>query len=216
MSDAKTMAAPLVGTGLLMTVYLVLRPYGDHDGATTIAAAGAFASGWWIVAHLAGALALVSFARLALRLHDLAGSPLTRAARSLGLAGAVLVLPYYGAETFALHALGRRALSGDPAALALVPDIRDGVVAMITFGLGLLLLAASAVTAAIAWRRRTGSNAAWPLAVLIVAFLPQFFLPPAGRVAYGLLVLPAALWWLHSARDTTSRGGGRGASGAYR
>ena len=64
-----------------------------------------------------------------------------------------------------------------------------------TLGLGgLVLLAASAVLLALTWWR-SGTGPAWsvwPLATLVTLFLPQFFLPPAGRMAYGVAYAVAA------------------------
>lgn len=68
--------------------------------------------------------------------------------------------------------------------------------AMTVFVIGLLLVAVAAVLAAIAvWR--SGSLPRWsavPLAALLATMLPQFFLPHAGRIAWGVLVAIAALW----------------------
>ena len=190
----RPLLAPTVGTGVLMAAYLVLRPYADMAGATTRAAAEAFASPWWIVAHLCGALALASFGRLALRLADVDRSLTARVARFAGLAGTVLVLPYYGAETFGLHALGRRALEGDMAALELVGVVRDQPAAMTMFVLGLLLLAVAGVLVALTWHRRGGRTrwAAWPLGLMVAAIAPQFYLPPEGRITFGIAYAVAA------------------------
>lgn len=193
---ATHLAAPLVGTGLLMAVYLLARPYGDADDATTLAAAQAFASPRWVAAHLCGALALASFGRLALRVNDLIDSTPARLARWSGLSGAVLVLPYYGAETFGLHALGREALATGPGVLTLVGEIRNHPAALATFGVGLILLAVSGPVVAWAWQRATGSRAAWSLGILVALVLPQFYLPPAGRMIFGVAYLGAAAWWL--------------------
>lgn len=114
--------------------------------------------------------------------------------RTLGLGGLVLVLPYFGAETFALHVIGKEGVAGNTAALDLVEPIRNQPVAMVMFGLGLVLLAASAVLLALTWWR-SGTGPAWsvwPLATLVTLFLPQFFLPPAGRMAYGVAYAVAA------------------------
>lgn len=192
---SQNLLAPLVGTGLFMALYLLLRPYGDQESGTTRAAAEAFASWRWVAAHVAGMLSLASFGRLALRLHHQLPSPLTRAARTLGLVGVVLVLPYYGAETFALHAIGRRALATDPSILELGAEIRDGGVALTMFLGGLLALAAAGVLVGLAWQRTRGW-AAWPLAVLVAAILPQFFLPAHGRMAFGVLCAAAAAVWI--------------------
>lgn len=192
MTASKTLLAPTVGTGVLMAAYLLLRPYGDTGDQTSLAAARAFASPWWVVAHVCGALALASVGRLALRTSDLVPGVLARTARWTGLAGAVLVLPYYGAETFGLHALGRAAVAGDPSVLRLVPEIRDQPVAMVTFGLGLLLLAVAGILVALTWQRAAGTAAAWPLGVMTALVLPQFYLPPTGRMAFGVLYAVAA------------------------
>ncbi len=186
------LVAPAVGAGVLMALYLLTRPYGDVGGPD--AQAAALASPWWLFSHVCGMLALASAARLALRMHDIAPRPLTAVGRWTGLAGMVLVLPYYGAEAFALHVLGQRAATGDMSLLPLVEEIRSGSVAMSLFGLGLVLLAVAGATAAIAWRS-VGSPrwAAWPLGLVIAGMLPQFFLPPAGRMAYGVVALVAGM-----------------------
>ena len=115
------------------------------------------------------------------------------------------MLPYYGAETFGLHALGRAALAGDQGVLQLVDDIRDQPVALTMFGLGLILLAVCGLLVALAWHRRTGSLAAWPLGVLMALLLPQFYLPPTGRMAYGVLYAVAALLLLPASRSPQPR-----------
>ena len=189
----RDLLVPLGMTGILMAVYLLARPYGDV-ASTAAERAAAFASPWWVVAHIAGALALVGFGRLTLRLADLERDRfVTRLARWAGLAGVVLVLPYFGAETFALHVIGRHAATGDTALLALVAEIRNQPVAITMFGLGLLLLAVAGIAFALAWTRRTGSRAAWPLGVLVALVLPQFYLPPVGRMAFGVAYLLTAV-----------------------
>ncbi|NYF98409.1 hypothetical protein [Janibacter cremeus] len=190
---------PAAASGALMVAYLLLRPYGDAGSSTSPEAAAAFASGWWVVAHLAGALALVQLARVGLRIDDLLGTTTTSIARWSGLAGAVLVLPYFGAETFGLHAIGRVGLI-DPAALALVEEVRGHPAALTTFGIGLLLLAVCGITTALAWsgavrsgRWTAPSWAAWPLGIGAALVLPQFYLPPSGRMAFGLAYAAAAV-----------------------
>lgn len=212
-SWASTLAAPTIGTGVLMAVYLLLRPYGDAAGGSTPAAAAAFASPAWVAAHICGALAIASFARLALRLSDLDGGGVARAARTLSLAAAVLTLPYYGAETFGLHAIGRAATAGDPGVLRLVAMVRDQPAAVTMFGLGLLALSAGGVLVAIAWTTWARAHhaghlalGAWPLG-LAVALLPvQYFLPPAGRMLFGVGYAAAAAVLLLAAvrRDRVS------------
>lgn len=196
-------AAPGIGTGVLMAAYLLIRPYGDFGGGETHAAAEALASPRWVVAHVAGALAIGSFARLALRLADVTPGLPARVARWAGLTGTVLVLPYYGAETFGLHAVGRAVLAGDASALALVDLIRNHPAALTTFGLGLVLLAVSGISLGLAWWRERGDAAAWPLGIMFALLLPQFYLPPTGRMAYGVAYALAALFLV--ARSMRSR-----------
>lgn len=113
--------------------------------------------------------------------------------------GVGLTLPYYGAETFALNALGVRAVeAGDPAVLGLADPIRFGAAQATMFAAGLAGLAAGAVLAAVAIRR-SGVLPRWsgvPLAAGMVLFLPQFFGSPALRIAHGVLV--AVVLWRRS------------------
>ena len=215
--SAQTLLAPLVGTGALMAVYLLVRPYGDAgDAGNSVSSAQAFASTGWVVAHLAGMGALASLARLALRMNDLVGSPLTRFARWTGLAGLGAVLPAYGAETIGLHVLGQRALDGDSAALVAAEAIRASAAFTGLLGVGLLLLAVSGVCVAAAWRswaasvetgvpgRRWHRWAAWPLSIAAALLLPQFFVPPAGRMAFGVVYALAAALWVAAVLATRS------------
>lgn len=184
-TTTRHLIAPTIATGVLMAGYLLLRPYGDVEQGAAMAEA--FASPAWVAAHILGALALASFARLALRVADLGDSTTARIGRFTGLAGAVLVLPYYGAETFGLHAVGRRALA-DPGTLELVDPIRNQPAALTMFGLGLVLLAVAAVCVG-----RVLGRPAWPLAAAMALVLPQYFLPPFARMAFGVATLIAAV-----------------------
>jgi hypothetical protein len=148
-----------------------------------------------VLAHLA---AVAGFVLLALGLLSVraavAGGPGARAGSAAVVVtwlGTGLTLPYYGAETFALHALGRRVVeSGDDSLLGLAEEIRMGAAQLTTFGLGLVLLGAGAVLGAVAvWR--SGVLLRWsavPVAVGMALYLPQFFAPPSLRVAHGILV----------------------------
>lgn len=198
-STLRHLTMPAATSGLLMAAYLLLRPYGDAISATSPGAAAAFAHPSWVLAHLAGALALVQLGRVGLRIDDALRTPTTRIARGSGLAGALLVLPYYGAETFGLHAIGLTGLT-DPSVLPAVEAVRGHPAAVTTFGLGLLLLAVSGTATAIAWggavragRWAATAWAAWPLAAGALLLLPQFFLPPAGRMAFGVGYAAAAV-----------------------
>ncbi len=186
----RPLAAPALASGLLMATYLLLRPYGDTG--TPAEAAAAFASPRWLLAHLCGAGALASLAWLASAWARHAPSRTASAAAAATAVGAALVLPYYGAEMYGLHAVGRAFPSG---AGALVEQVRMQPVALSLFALGLVGLGAGLVALAVSWSRegRPGARTAWPLAVLTAGLLPQFLLPPVARMAYGVAFLVAAV-----------------------
>ena len=119
---------PLAAAGALFVIYPLVRPWGD---ATPDGMAAAFGSPFWLVAHMAAMAAFV--------LVGVAGLP-SRAAQAAWVAGTALVLPYYGAEAFALHAL-----AGTPDVAALAEQIRMGATQVTVFGLGLGLLAVAGV-----------------------------------------------------------------------
>jgi hypothetical protein len=196
--------------GVLFVVYPALRPYSDE---TSPAGAVAFASPAWVASHLAAIVGFVLVALGMLGLRSLlAGGPGARTAWTAFLTfwvGTGLVLPYYGAETFALNAVGERAVQGvQPDVVAVSDAIRNGTVQVSLFGVGLLLLAVAAVLAAVAIWRAAGRRAVageslgtdvpsgtglsrWtglPLALGFVLFLPQFFGPPWLRIAHGVLL----------------------------
>jgi hypothetical protein len=196
--------------GVCFLLYPMIRPFSDES---TLQGALAFASSSWLVAH---SLAMVGFILLILGLLGLHGRVRGTAAGSPGLAALVvtwigvgLVLPYYGAETFALHAVGQEALRQNSAALlvALTDSIRFGG-GVWFFLAGLLALAGGTVLWAMAiWR--SGILIRWsgiPLAIGFVLFLPQFFTPQPVRIGHGLLVM-AGCWliaWsvMHSREGT--------------
>ncbi|MEK8227908.1 hypothetical protein NKG05_20130 [Oerskovia sp. M15] len=121
--------------------------------------------------------------------------------------GAGLVLPYFGAEIFGIHAIARDAVvSGALDFLPTIEAIRLQPVAMTMFGVGLVLVGASGVLVAVAtWRgglsalgrdpARAGSRAV-PAAVLHA---------PAGRIAHGVL-LAVGCWLAAGALRTRSEG----------
>ncbi|MFY9714734.1 MAG: hypothetical protein WAK00_14805 [Microbacterium sp.] len=188
--------------GVLMATFQLLRPWGDISEDPQ-SMAEAFADTRWVIAHLAGAASFVMLAALA-RVAAVASSAKTgtgRPTRVAGIAqvamatGAALVLPYYGAETFALHELGRAFLGGASLDIfGLSTGTRMNPAAIALFGVGLLLIAVAGVCLSLA-RVRGGTAwwSAWPLGVLVAFALPQFALPPAGRVAYGVAFLIAAI-----------------------
>lgn len=205
MRTTRYLLPPTTATGVLMAAYLLLRPYGDSFGVAAMAEA--FASPRWVIAHMCGALGLAAFAWLAIRLADLDSSRAARFARGTGLAGAALVQPYFGAESFGLHAIGARAEEGNMALLHLVDQVRYQPLAISTFGGGLVLLAISGIAIARVWSHRSDAAprwAAWPLGVLVAVFLPQFFLPDLARMLYGIAYLAAGALFANSCLRTAS------------
>lgn len=189
--------------GVLMAIFQLLRPWGDVSEEPD-AMAGAFADPRWVVAHLAGAASFVMLALLAgvvakspAVTADGAASPprVARIAKVSMAAGALLVLPYYGAETFALHEIGRAVLDGASIDIVgLSGSIRMNFAAVTLFGIGLLLVAVAGICLSAA-SARAGMAAwgAWPIGVLAALALPQFALPPVGRMAYGVVFFVAAM-----------------------
>lgn len=161
----------LVAAGALFVVYPALRPWGD---ATPDGMAAAFGSPFWLVAHMAAMAAFV--------LVGVAGLP-SRAAQAAWVAGTALVLPYYGAEAFALHAL-----AGEPNVAALAEQVRMGATQMTVFGVGLGLLAVAGVLTVVA-----AGRVGLVFAAGAVLFLPQFFLDAPLRIAHGMLLAVGCL-----------------------
>lgn len=171
----------LVATGIFFAAYSVLRPYSSEIG---LAAADAFASPLWVAAHVS---AMIGFVALALAVRSLGAGAGAEVAIWVG---AGLVLPYYGAETFALNVLGSQAQnSGDYSLMELAEPIRYGPTQTVMFGAGLLAIAVGAIVLA----RGLGTWQAWVFAAGFVVFLPQFFAPPWVRIAHGLLILVGAV-----------------------
>ena len=181
---------PWIVAGVGFATYPAVRPYADE---TTYAGLAAMASNAWLLAHLFGVLAFaalpIGLSRLGRRLAP-EGS---RAADSLGplsYLALVLLLPYYGAETFGLHAIGHYASPGDTALLTVVDGVRYQPVAIAMFGVGLLALAVVGVLLAItAWSHGAALRAAALVTgVGLALYLPQFFGSPTIRIAHGVLL----------------------------
>jgi hypothetical protein len=190
---ARSGAAALVAAGILFLAYPAVRPWRDESSAE--GAAAAMGSGAWVAAHLFAILGfiLLPLGLLALRdaLRGTRAERLAGAALTAGWVGVGLTLPYYGAEDFGLHAMAVRARAGESFdLLAMIDEFRYAPVAATTFATGLLVLGLAAVLAAVAvWR--SGSPARFggiPFAVGFALFIPQFFTPPAIRIAHGALV----------------------------
>lgn len=166
--------------GAMFALYPAVRPYSDEVGT---AGANAFASSSWVVAHT---FAMLGF--IALGLAVLYGGRRSDPAVVATWIGVGLVLPYYGAETFALHALGiDAAANANPGLIELADPIRYSLVQSVMFGVGLVSIAVGLVLFA----RR--NRYAIVLAAGFVLFLPQFYTPPAVRIAHGILIAVGAV-----------------------
>jgi len=195
MTRTRAGAAALAAAGVLFLLYPAVRPW--HDESTVEGAVASMSSPAWVASHLFAMLGfiLVPLGLLALRdaLRDTRSEPLALAAAVTAWIGAGLTLPYYGAEDFGLHAL---AGAGVPDLLATVEEVRYNPVAATVFATGLLALGVGAVLAAVAVAR-SGAMNRWPAIVFAAGFalfIPQFYLPPAVRVAHGVLVAAGCGW----------------------
>ena len=198
-TGSRSGALALAVAGVLFVLYPAVRPW--QDESTVEGATKAMNSGAWVAAHL---FAMVGFILVALGLLGLWNAVRRTRAEQLALAAVVttwigvgLTLPYYGAEDFGLNAIARKAADGQVSdLLGLVEAVRFSPVPITTFGLGLLLLAAGAVLAAVAsWRSGVLARSSGILfAAGFVLFLPQFFTPPAVRIAHGVLVAAGSIW----------------------
>ena len=197
-SPSAAMTAVAFGaSGALLALYPLLRPFSSERG---LDGAQAFGSNRWVLAH---SLGMAGFLLLALALFGFYIHVRGSRSEALGLwatvlswIGIALVLPYYGAEAFGLHAIGESvSKSSDPAGMAsLVDGVRweAGVWFIIP---GLLILAVALGLLAVAvWR--SPELAAWggfPLATAFALYIPQYMTPQPVRVAHGMLILAGCL-----------------------
>jgi len=190
-------AISLAVSGIVFVLYPAIRPFSDE---TSLLGAQAFASSAWILAH---ALAMLAFILLALGLLGLHIALQQTSVERLAFwalvvtwIGVGLVLPFYGAEAFGLHAIGQQAVREHNAALVgLANDVRSGP-GLIIFLVGFILLAVGAIMAATAiWRSRTFPK--WsgvPLAAGFALYIPQFAATQPVRVGHGIVVAAGCLW----------------------
>ncbi|MEU6410021.1 hypothetical protein [Microbispora sp. NPDC046933] len=191
---ARLTGLSFLGAGILFLLYPVVRPYSDE---TSLSGAAAMASPAWVAAHLFAVAGFVLFGLGVLGLYLVLDRPLALRAAVVTWVGAGLTLPYYGAEVFGLNVIAARAVrDGDASLLALADEFRYGPAAGAMFLVGLALLGAGAVLAAIA-AARSGVLPRWsaaPLAAGFALFIPQFFGTPAVRVAHGALIALGGVW----------------------
>ncbi|MFD6178816.1 MULTISPECIES: hypothetical protein [unclassified Isoptericola] len=207
---ARWTVAGAVAAGVLLLLFPALRPWPD-ESVPTLALAAGFASDHWVLAHLCGIAGLGLLAPTLLGVRALLrGRPGARAATAAVVtawAGAGMSALYFGAEIFGIRTIAQAALrTGDTALLADVDALREQPAAMTLFGLGLALVAAAGVLAAVSlWRG--GAAPRWAGVVLaagLLLYLPQFFTAPAVRVGHGVLVavgLGLVAWAVHRLGD---------------
>src|SRR6266516_4353051 len=118
-------ALSLALSGILFLLYPALRPFSNE---ASFQGALAFASPSWVLAHMLAAVAFIllalSLLGLRIALQKTAGERLADVSLVVTWIGAGLTLLYYGAETFALHALGQQAVTQHSTAL-LHPWLQD-------------------------------------------------------------------------------------------
>ena len=184
-------ATALAVAGLMFLLYPATRPW--HDETTLAGARESMSSNAWVAAHFFAMLGFIAVPLGLLALHGLVRSRLSLAGLLTVWIGVGLTLPYYGAEDFGLHAIAR---SATPDLLTVVDQVRFQPLAATIFALGLLMLGVGAVLAAVAvWRSGALSRAAAVLfAIGFALFFPQFYLPPAGRIAHGVIVAVGCTW----------------------
>lgn len=184
--------------GILFVIYEAAAPRLDQ---TTLEGAESWTSADWSIAHLAAIVGLIliplGYGALRGHLEGTRNEKTAFMAATIGYIGSALTISYYGAEVYGLKAIGQRAVEDGDATMTEVGDaFRYDPTAMSVFAIGLILIAIAAVLAAVAvWR--SGTLNKWsgvPFAALLVTMLPQYFLPHAGRIAWGALVTVAALW----------------------
>jgi uncharacterized membrane protein len=192
-------AVAIAVSGLLFLLYPAVRPWNDET--TAAGATASMSSGGWVAAHLFAIIGFILVPLGLLAVHKAIGhttaEPLALAAVVTTWLGAGLTLPYFGAEDFALNAIAKKSVQGPRLDLVdLAQAIRFGPAAATSFLVGLLLLAVGAILAAVAiWRSGALPRSSGILFALGFAlFIPQFYFPPAGRIAHGVLVAIGMVW----------------------
>jgi hypothetical protein len=188
-------ALALAVAGVLFILYPVVRPW--HDETTVDGATASMGSNAWVASHF---FAILGFILVPLGLLAVWGALRRTETERLALIatvvswiGAGLTLPYYGAEDFGLHAIAIKRVGG---LLDVVDAIRYQPVAITIFGVGLVALGVGAILAAAAiWGSGVLPRYSGVLfAVGFALYLPQFFAPPAGRIAHGVLTGIGLAW----------------------
>lgn len=202
-------AAFLAAAGIAFAVYPALRPFSDES---TLQGAAAFASSNWLSSHL---IAIFAFIFMTFGLYGVYAALQRSNAEGTAFHGLILswlgtglTLPFYGAEVFGLHVIGKEAIKlQNSELLELASEIRFGP-GFIIIVIGLILLAFGTIMIALAiWKSRLLSK--WsgiPLAVGILLYLPQFTVTQPLRVAHGMLITAGCIWMAISTVRHFSRG----------
>jgi hypothetical protein len=182
-------------SSLALALFPLVRPFFPFDPRTpteTLAGASrAVTSAPWLIAHY---LALVGFVLLLCalpalytRLASTGIESRARWAMLLSGVGVALILPTLGVELYALPAVGRLFLDGNPSVAPAVSLIYLGGATLVMV-LGLLLLAIGAIMlgTAIGRSRTLPKWAGITFAVGLAFWCPLF--PPPVRIVDGLLI----------------------------
>ncbi|RJO73634.1 hypothetical protein D5S18_20840 [Nocardia panacis] len=190
-----------MGLALAGILFLVYETVAPRTAQNTLEGAASWTSPGWSIGHVAAIIGLIliplGWAGLRNTLADKRTERLADLAATLGQIGSALAISYYGAEVYGLRAIGARAVAdGDASLTAIGEDFRMNPIAAAVFAIGLALIAAAAVLAAVAlWR--SGTVRRWsgvPMATAMVLYLPHFSLPHAARIGWGALVTVGAVW----------------------
>jgi hypothetical protein len=173
----------LILSGILFLLYPAVRPWADET--TVDGAVSAMGSNAWVAAHF---FAMIGFILVPLGLFALR----SKAPAILFWIGAGLVLPYYGAEDFGLHAIARNGKD----VLDLAEAVRYQPLAVTIFGTGLILIAIAGIWAAVTvWRDgELPRTSALLFGLSFALFLPQFYTPAPVRIGHGVLVAIGCVW----------------------
>jgi hypothetical protein len=196
-SRARFGAVAFCAAAILFVLYPVTRPWND-DSDVVADIAVARAAELWAPAHTFAAVGflLAAIGVLAIReaLDGTRAESWAFASTVVTWLGVGLVLPYYGAEAFGLHAIAAATAPTELAELA--GTVEFGPLALTMFGAGLLILAIGGVlTAVTVWRSNIMPRWSGLLyAVGFATFLPQFFASPALRIAHGVALALGMVW----------------------
>lgn len=190
-------AIALTVAGIFFVLYPSIRPFSDE---VSLSGASAFASMEWILAHVIGILAFILLAigqlGLYLSLQNTSAEKLALRCLVFAWIGIGLILPFYGAEVFALNAIGQEAIQQQSNDLMSLADkIRFGP-GFFMIVAGLIILAVGLIQGAVTiWKSRMIPK--WsgiPLAFGFLMYLPQYMGTQPIRIADGLVITIGCLW----------------------